>query len=321
MNGREIMSSAADYNQQAMGKLWGIYDLPKNFSGYQILLKGEQEQDSGQDPTSPDHVDWLAFSQAVRDFQAQAGLIPEDGKLGPETLTRLQASPGGAPAGPDTLNRLGDLAFHPATVPVSPPPGPPLVGRTPEQSRLCSLWNHYGAAIYHQAETYGLPVETALAVFAVESGTAYDPRTGLVIIRFEPAVFRRKTGQSIAYSRGGQHHEWQNLTRAYAVDPEAALWSTSYGLPQLMGFNWQVTGHASLAATVLAFQDSCVAQVAGFFGFVEHNDLVRFIKNTAWREFTRRYNGPGNVEAYSSRLIHSLSIAQTLKANGARFEG
>ena len=183
----------------------------------------------------------------------------------------------------------------------------------------CSLWNHYGAAIYHQARTYGLPVETALAVFAVESGTAYDPRTGLVIIRFEPAVFHRKTGQSSAYSRGGQHREWQNLTQAYEVDPEAALWSTSYGLPQLMGFNWQVTRHDSLTAMVLAFQDSCVEQVAGFFSFVEQNGLVRFIKNTAWREFTRRYNGPGNVEAYSSRLIHALSIAQTLKAAGANF--
>jgi hypothetical protein len=313
------MSSASDYNQQALGKLWGIYDLPKNFPGYQILLKGEQEQDSGQASPSPEHVDWLAFSQAVRDFQAQAGLIPADGKLGPETLTRLQASPGGAPAGPNTLTRLGDLDFHPATVPVSPPPGPLLVGRTPEQSRLCSLWNQYGAAIHHQAQTYGLPVETALAVFAVESGTAYDPRTGLVIIRFEPAVFRRKTGQAIAYSRGGQHHEWQNLARAYEANSEAALWSTSYGLPQLMGFNWQVTQNSSLTAMVLAFQDSCVAQIAGFFSFVKHNGLVRFIKNTAWREFTRRYNGPGNVEAYSSRLIHALSIAQTLKAAGADF--
>jgi hypothetical protein len=313
------MTSAADYNKQALGKLWGINDLPKNFPGYQILLKGEQEQDSGQASPSPDHVDWLAFSRAVRDFQAQEGMNPADGKLGPETLTRLQASPGGAPAATDTITWLGDLAFRPATFPVSPPPGPSLSGRNPAESSLCSLWNHYGAAIYHQAQTYGLPVETALAVFAVESGTAYDPRTGLVIIRFEPAIFRRKTGQSIAYSRGVQHHEWQNLTRAYKVDPEAALWSTSFGLPQLMGFNWQVTRHPSLTAMVLAFQDSCVEQVAGFFSFVEQNGLVQFIKNTAWREFTRRYNGPGNVEAYSSRLINALSIAQTLKAAGARF--
>jgi len=313
------MTSAVEYNQQALGKLWGLHDLPQNFPGYKILLQGEADRNPNYGALQPDHVDWLTFSQAVRDYQVQEGLIPEDGKLGPETLKRLQAGPGSGPAAPDTITRLGDLAFRPATVPVSPPPGPPLAGRTLVESRVCSLWNHYGAAIYHQARTYGLPVETALAVFTVESGTAYDPRTGLVIIRFEPAVFRRKTGQSIAYSRGGQHHEWQNLARAYEVDSEAALWSTSYGLPQLMGFNWQVTQNNSLTALVLAFQDSCVAQVAGFFSFVENNGLVRFIKNGAWREFTRRYNGPGNVEAYSSRLIHALSIAQTLRAAGANF--
>jgi hypothetical protein len=103
------------------------------------------------------------------------------------------------------------------------------------------------------------------------------------------------------------------------MESEAALWSTSYGLPQLMGFNWQVTRHGSLREMVLAFQDSCVEQVAGFFGFVETNGLVRYLKKADWREFTRRYNGPGNVAAYSSRLINALNVAQALKVAGARF--
>jgi hypothetical protein len=298
------MTSAADYNENALGKIWGRHDLPEGFPGAQIL-EGDQ-------------VDWEAFSRAVGDFQAREGIVPQDAKLGPGTLRRLQACYG-APDSPGILMRLGDLAFRPAAVPESPPPGPPLVGRTPAENSLCSLWNRYGAAIFSQAQAYGLPVETALAVFFVESGTAYDPRTGLVIIRFEPAVFRRKTGEEVSFSRGGQSDEWQNLTRAYEVEAEAALWSTSYGLPQLMGFNWQVTRQQSLTDMVLAFQNSCVEQVAGFFGFVENNGLVRFIKNADWREFTRRYNGPGNVTAYSSRLINALNVAHSLKDAGARF--
>jgi hypothetical protein len=313
------MTSAAIYNKNALGEIWGIHDLPVNFPGCQILLKGDLDHDSEIGSQEEDRIDWNDFSVAVGDFQARAGIVPQDGKLGPLTLQRLRECYGGTPSQSDILIRLGDLAFRPAAVPVSPPPGPPLTGRTSDESSLCSLWNHYGAAIYHQAQVYGLPAETALAVFFVESGTAFDPKTGLVIIRFEPAIFQRKAGQAVSYSRGSQRNEWQNLARAYEVDAEAALWSTSYGLPQLMGFNWQVTQHQSLRDMVRAFQNSCVEQVAGFFGFVKSNGLVRFILNGDWREFTRRYNGPGNVEAYSGRLIRALKVANCLKADGARF--
>jgi hypothetical protein len=191
------MRSAATYNQQALGKIWGIHDLPDAFPGAQLLVE--------------DHIDWEAFSKAVEDFQAKTGIAPQDAKLGPVTLRRLQASYGAAPAASGCLTRLGDLILKPATVPESPPPGPPLEGRTPAEHSLCRLWNRYGAAILSQAQAFELQVETALAVFFVESGTAYDPGTGLVIIRFEPAVFRRRTGQSVPYNRGGQQREWDNL--------------------------------------------------------------------------------------------------------------
>jgi hypothetical protein len=86
-----------------------------------------------------------------------------------------------------------------------------------------------------------------------------------------------------------------------------------------MGFNWQVTSHPDVRAMVLAFQDSCVEQVAGFFGFVEKNGLVRYIANADWRGFTRRYNGPGNVDDYSGKLIRALKVVSAMQANGARF--
>ena len=87
--------------------------------------------------------------------------------------------------------------------------------------------------------------------------------------------------------------------------------STSYGLPQLMGFNWQVTRHPGVRAMVLAFQDSCEEQVAGFFNFVAQNGLTPYILNADWRGFTRRYNGPGNVEAYAGGLIRALKVVNT----------
>lgn len=313
------MVSAATYNRNALGKIWNLHDLPEECPGYQILLQADLDHDLSLEPGEVDRIDWIAFSAAVGDFQEHAKIVPQDGKLGPVTLRKLRESYGLTPAGPDILKKLGDLVFRPATVPVSEPPGPPILGRTPEEQSIGNLWNRYGAAIYGQAQAYQLAVETALAVFGVESNLAYDPRTGLVIIRFEPAVFQRKAGESVNYSRGGQQDEWQNLTRACEVDADAALLSTSYGLPQLMGFNWQVTRHPGVQAMVLAFQDSCVEQVAGFFAFVEQNGLVRYIQSADWREFSRRYNGPGNVEVYSVRLIRALKVVNTLKEAGARF--
>jgi len=312
------MVSAATYNRQAWGKIWNLPDLPEGCPVYQILLPGDLDGDLTLEPEELDKIDWMAFSEAVGDFQEREGLTPRDSKLGPVTLRRLRESYGVAPARSEVLMRLGELEFRPAAVPVSEPPGPPLVGRTPEERRVVSLWNRYGAAIYRQAQAYRLPVETALAVFCVESNLAYDPRTGLVIIRFEPRIFRRKAGQGVAFRRGGQPAEWRNLSQAFDLDADAALLSTSYGLPQLMGFNWQVTRHPDVQAMVLAFQDSCEEQVAGFFNFVEQNGLNRYILNADWRGFTRRYNGPGNVDVYSGRLIRALKVVKTLTEDGAR---
>ena len=312
------MVSAATYNRQAWGKIWNLPDLPEGCPVYQILLRGDLDGDLTLEPDELDKIDWIAFSKAVRDFQEREGLAPRDAKLGPVTLRRLRESCGVAPARSEVLKNLGEMEFRPATVPVSEPPGPPLVGRTPEERSVASLWNRYGAAIYRQAQAYRLPVETALAVFCVESNLAYDPRTGLVIIRFEPHIFRRKAGQEVAFRRGGQPAEWRNLSQAFDLDADAALLSTSYGLPQLMGFNWQVTRHPDVQAMVLAFQDSCEEQVAGFFNFVEQNGLNRYILNADWRGFTRRYNGPGNVDVYSGRLIRALKVVKTLTEDGAR---
>ncbi len=312
------MVSAAIYNRQAWGKIWNLPDLPEGCPVYQILLQGDLDHDLTLEPEELDKIDWIAFSEAVGDFQARAGIAPRDAKLGPVTLRRLRESYGVAPARSEVLLRLGEMEFRPAAVPVSEPPGPPLVGRTPEARSVASLWNRYGAAIYRQARANRLPVETALAVFCVESNLAYDPRTGLVIIRFEPHIFRRKAGQEVAFRRGGQQDEWRNLSQAFDLDADAALLSTSYGLPQLMGFNWQVTRHPGVQAMVLAFQDSCEEQVAGFFNFVEQNGLNRYILNADWRGFSRRYNGPGNVDVYSGRLIRALKVVKTLKEDGAR---
>ena len=178
----------------------------------------------------------------------------------------------------------------------------------PYEQSIVKLWNLYGGGIAKAAKTFNLSVITSLAVFQVESKRAYDPATGLLIIRFEPHIFKRYTGHEVNAAHKKQSNEWQSLTEAYAIDAEAALLSTSYGLPQLMGFNWKVTPYDSVHSMVEAFQKSCEAQIMGFFEFVAHNNLIDAIQNQHWTQFVSGYNGPGNVPTYTERLKRSLSV-------------
>jgi hypothetical protein len=209
------MASPSTYNRQALGKIWNLVDLPVEWHGYQILLRGDLDQDLAIEEEELNQIDWIAFSEAVEGFQDQIGLAPPDAKLGPLTLKRLREQYALTPSRTEVLKSLGpELKFKPAEVPVSEPPGPPLTGRTLEERSICNLWNKYGKAIARQAADYGIPVETALAVFFVESKTAYDAATGLVIIRSEPHIFERKAGRLISFKRGSQREEWDNLERA-----------------------------------------------------------------------------------------------------------
>jgi hypothetical protein len=312
------MASPSIYNRRAFGRIWNLMDLPEEWPGYAILLRGDLDMDLVIEEDEIDEIDWIAFSESVGDLQEQTGVEPQDSKLGPKTLKSLAEFY--RTSAPEVLKKVNDLAFQPAETPTSEPAGPPLLGRNAQERRICSLWNKYGGAIRQQALTQGVPTQIALAVFSVESGKAYDPATGLLIIRFEPHIFRRKGGPEIPWGRGGQKREWENFKNAYEANPEAALLSCSYGLPQLMGFNWRVTEHQKTSDMVLAFQRSCEEQVAGFFGFVEKNGLVSVIKNEDWRSFTRRYNGPGKVEVYSSRLIRAMKVIDVLRQDGAQFK-
>jgi hypothetical protein len=195
------MSSAATYNRKGFDKIWHLDDLPREFPGRQMLAAAGV--DNEVEPAGLEQVDWAAFSRAVGDFQVQEDIRPRDAKLEPVTLGRLRQRYGPAPAMTGVLKTLGELELLPASKPLSPPPGPRVTGGSAQERLVVDLWNRYGAAIGQKARALNMPVAAALAVFAVESGTAYDADSGLVIIRFEPHIFLRKTGSRVVVRRGG----------------------------------------------------------------------------------------------------------------------
>src|SRR3546814_2314253 len=90
------------------------------------------------------------------------------------------------------------------------------------------------------------------AFIRVESGgSGFDKNTGKIIIQFEPVWFRRQepyapSGKWSVNKVEVQSKEWIALNDAFAKNPDAAMESTSIGMPQNMGFHWKRLGNVSV---------------------------------------------------------------------------
>lgn len=133
-------------------------------------------------------------------------------------------------------------------------------------------------------------------------------------ILFEAHVFDRETKgrfrashpnlSSARWNRalyvGGQG-EYDRLYRAMSLDRIAALRSTSWGAPQIMGFNHQLAGFSTVDAFVDAMKSGVRAHLLAFAAFVENSglsDALRRIDTSpaSARAFARGYNGSAYAE-------------------------
>lgn len=158
------------------------------------------------------------------------------------------------------------------------------------------------------------------AVWQVETrGQSYDD-DGRLAALFEPHHFYRLLGQwskrdaavraGLAYPRwrAGNYppDSYPRILAACAIDEEAALQATSWGGPQIMGFNYKTVGYPSVLAMHAAFLTGEAPQVEAFVQFVLKNGLDDEIRRRDWAGFARRYNGPGYAaNQYDVRLARA----------------
>lgn len=119
---------------------------------------------------------------------------------------------------------------------------------------------------------------------------------------------------SSAKTRGylGGALEYDRLEKALALDETAALKSTSWGLPQMMGFNHARAGYATPQAMVQAFCDGEDAHLAAMARFIAADKtMAAALRSGAWAGFAERYNGPGYREnRYDSKMAEAYALAQ-----------
>jgi len=163
------------------------------------------------------------------------------------------------------------------------------------------------------ATQLGCEVEAVQAVVQVESGSlGAFAGNGKPVILYEPHIFSRRTNRqydsshpSISYRSWDatkyprtQDGRWAQLREAYALDPQNAVASASWGLFQIMGFNHGACGFPDAKAFVADMCRSQAQQLKAFAAFVTFNNLADELVRKDWEGFAAGYNGQGQVERY-----------------------
>jgi hypothetical protein len=222
-----------------------------------------------------------------------------------------------------------------STTPRKPAPTPPVRPSPPSPHFLASLRIADTAALTvddYRAVASRLNCDWAAvaAVAEVESGRlgAFGA-DGRPVILFEKHLFSRKTHgvfdrshSHISNPRAGgpypasQTDRWRQFTEAFALDPEAALESTSWGRFQLLGQNYANLGFMSARDYVAKIARSERDGLEAFEAFISANGLAPALRAKDWATFARRYNGANYaVNRYDVRMRDAY---ERLTANRAQ---
>jgi len=169
--------------------------------------------------------------------------------------------------------------------------------------------------------TLGIDAATVWAILNVESGKAgYLPDRRPQIL-FERAIFHHRTNGAYDVSNpgisaptwggySGGAAEYGRLGQAYALNPDAALQSASWGLGQIMGFNFSPAGFDNAEDFVQAACASEASQLQQFVSFLQQTGVAAPLQARNWVTVASKYNGPGQVGAYSQNLAASYAKLQ-----------
>lgn len=186
------------------------------------------------------------------------------------------------------------------------------------------------------AATIGLDYARLAAFIEVESGgSGFDPKTGKIIIQFEPHWMARYltqfkiantivqifdgqkkgwmlTAGGVTLQNGveGQAAEWESFSTAFSkMHAKSALLSTSIGLMQVMGFNYSKLGYKSVDEMWDEFKKGEYQQVQGGANFIKNTPgLLNALKTKDWNTAAKLYNG-GNYAAgkYHIKLANAYA--------------
>ena len=143
----------------------------------------------------------------------------------------------------------------------------------------------------------------------------------------------------VAYPKQGTRpypaDSYPALVVALSIDQDAALKSASWGLGQVLGSNYALTGYPDVLTYVQAMMAGEAQQLAAAIAFIKSTHLDDELRAHNWPAFARGYNGPNYAKfGYADKLAAafakwskikdtpwpvaaSVTMAEALRAPGA----
>jgi hypothetical protein len=175
------------------------------------------------------------------------------------------------------------------------------------------------------AQEIGCEVEAVMAVARVESsGAGFDPE-GFPRTLFEGHWFHRYTNGKFAasnptlcypkWTKQFYGKSWQEekarLSQAIALDKTSAMLSASWGMFQIMGFNFSKCGYKTVQQFVNDMCKSEDSQLLIFTDYVKNAGLADELRDKRWADFARLYNGPEYAQnKYDTKLQAAYAAAK-----------
>jgi len=104
----------------------------------------------------------------------------------------------------------------------------------------------------------------------------------------------------------GGKKEYIRLEKALSLNHQAALMSASWGIGQVMGFNFQSAGFSSPRKMVDAMLEDEGSQLPAMINFIKDHDLNIALQYSNWEMFARGYNGSEfKKNDYDTRLARA----------------
>ncbi|TFY94543.1 DUF3380 domain-containing protein [Pseudomonas nabeulensis] len=175
----------------------------------------------------------------------------------------------------------------------------------------------------------GISVNIIKAFATVESGgrSGFGPAK-LPVIAFEGHLFRKytkhiydqahpllsypykkKAGPQWQTNNKDQTKAWETMATAFALDQEAALKSASWGMFQIMGFNFASCGYKTVFEFSAALKVNAGNQLKAFLGFCSKSPaLMKAMKAKDFTGMARNYNGEdyGNYDVLMQKAYEKL---------------
>jgi len=233
-----------------------------------------------------------------------------------------------------------DTILNPGGVPLA---SSPVAGTAPVAAKQAWTLPEKGDALKLVASDYvaaakELGAETAAvhAVASVEAGgrTGFDAQSRPKIL-FETHHFRTNSKGAFNTSHpeltapyksklrkaSYKKDQWTVIRAAFALDPEAAVMSASWGMFQVLGENAKSCGWKTLEQFVTDMFYSEGQHMRAFLGFCKANRLTRYLVSKSWASFASGYNGASYADnAYDTKMASAYALYSG-KTVGAKPKG